>query len=79
MPQKQDYIEDFKKQFEKTNTKYITNVATDSIAEIMRDYINDVISDEDYQRFINWHFATCEREDQQGLSCHLLYICKKLG
>ena len=43
----------------------------------MRDYINDVMSEEDYQKLVDWHFATCEREDQQGLSSHMLYICKK--
>lgn len=71
------YIEDFKKQFDKTKTSYITNVATDGLSETMRDYINDIISDEAYEMFLNWHFATCERPDQQGLSTHLLYICKK--
>ena len=71
------YIEDFKKQFEHTNTSYITNVATDGLSEIMRDYIDDTISDEDYQTLLKWHFSTCERLDQQGLSSHLLYICKK--
>lgn len=31
----------------------------------------------DYEAFLNWHFMTCERLDQQGYSSHLLYICKK--
>ena len=71
------FIEDFKRQFDNTGTEYITNVATDGLSEIMRDYINDIISDEDYERFVKWHFATCERLDHQGISSHLLYICKK--
>ena len=33
----------------------------------------------EYQAFVEWHFATCERLDQQGFSSHLLYICKKTG
>ena len=70
------YIEDFKKLFEKTGTKYITNVATDGIAPAMRENIES-LSKKDYQKFIDWHFMTCERLDQQGLSAHLLYICKK--
>ena len=70
------YIEDFKKLFNKTNSKYITNVATDGIAYAMKEYIEQ-LSEEDYQAFLNWHFLTCERPDQQGYSSHLLYICKK--
>lgn len=32
---------------------------------------------DDYERFLNWHFSTCERKDQLGWSSHVLYICKK--
>lgn len=70
------YIEDFKKLFDKTNTKYITNVATDGISYVMREWL-DQLTEEDYQSFLKWHFLTCERLDQQGYSSHLLYICKK--
>ena len=70
------YIEDFKKLFDKTNTKYITNVATDGIAYAMREWLEE-LSEKDYEDFLKWHFMTCERLDQQGYSSHLLYICKK--
>lgn len=70
------YVEDFKKLFEETKTTYITNVATDGIAPAMSEWVEQ-LSKKDYQEFINWHFMTCERLDQQGLSSHLLYICKK--
>ena len=70
------YIEDFKKLFAQTNTKYLTNVASDGISYIMREWLEQ-LSDKDYEAFLKWHFLTCERLDQQGYSCHLLYICKK--
>jgi len=70
------HIEDFKKLFNKTNTKYITNVATDGIAYAMKEWVEQ-LSKKDYDAFIKWHFLTCERIDQQGYSAHLLYICKK--
>ena len=70
------YIEDFKKLFGKTKTKYITNVATDGIAYIMREWLEQ-LSEEGYRAFLDWHFLTCERPDQQGYSSHLLYICRK--
>lgn len=71
------HIEDFAKQFENSNTTHIVNVATDGLFSIMRDYIDNVMSEEDYKQLINWHFNTCERLDQQGNSSHMLYICKK--
>jgi ubiquinone/menaquinone biosynthesis C-methylase UbiE len=70
------YIEDFQKLFAKSNTEYITNVATDGIAYAMQEWVEE-LSEEDYQAFLKWHFMTCERLDQQGFSSHLLYICRK--
>ena len=70
------YIDDFKKLFNQTNTKYITNVATDGIAYAMREWVEQ-LPKKDYEAFLKWHFITCERADQQGYSAHLLYICKK--
>ena len=70
------YIEDFKKLFAKTKTKYITNVATDGIAYVMREWLEQ-LPQKDYESFLKWHFLTCERLDQQGYSSHLLYICQK--
>jgi len=72
------YIEDFKKLFDKTNTKYITNVATDGLGYTLQDMI-EKLPEKEYQAFLKWHFMTCERPDQQGYSAHLLYICEKLG
>lgn len=70
------YIEDFRKLFDKTNTKYITNVSTDGIGPVLRELIEN-LSKKDWQAFLQWHFITCERPDQQGYSNHLLYICRK--
>ena len=70
------YVEDFKKLFAKTNTKYITNVSTDGIGPAVRELV-EALPKKEYQAFLEWHFMTCERLDQQGYSNHLLYICKK--
>ena len=72
------YTEEFAKQFEKTNTKFLKQVATAGLATTMRDYIDDKMSEKDYKLLLDWHFATCERVDQLGYSSHLLYICQKL-
>lgn len=72
------FIEDFAKQFEKTNTTFLKNVATDGLAPLMRDYIDGgKMSDENFELLYKLHLATCERLDHQGYSSHMLYICKK--
>lgn len=71
------YVEDFQKLFAKTNTKYITNVGVDGIGPVLRETI-EALTKKDYQAFLEWHFLTCERPDQQGYSNHLLYICRKV-
>lgn len=71
------FNEDFNKQFEKTKTTHIISVAADGLSHLMQEYIDNHMSDEDYNRLINWHFKVCERLDHQGISCHNLYICKK--
>ena len=71
------FNEDFNKQFEKTNTTHIVSVAADGLGHLMQDYIDNDMTDDDYNRLLNWHFITCERLDHQGISCHNLYICKK--
>ena len=70
------YIDDFKNQFKETNTSYITNLTTDGIFQTMQTNI-DLLNEEEYNNLVKWHFTTCERLDHQGLSCHMLYICKK--
>ena len=72
------FNEDFNKQFAKTKSVHITSVATDGLAQIMREYMDrEDFTEEEYDLFIKWHLATCERLDHQGLSSHMLYICKK--
>lgn len=71
------FVDDFAKQFESLNTKFLHSVATDGIAPLMRDYIDEVMSEEDYNLLLEHHYATCERVDLQGYSSHMLYICQK--
>lgn len=68
--------EDFEKQFDKTNTSKLLSVAADGIAERIEDKLAK-LSPADFEAFVKWHLITCERLDHQGLSAHMLYICKK--
>ena len=38
----------------------------------------DELTDEEFAVWMKYHFSTCEREELQGYSNHLLYICRKV-
>lgn len=69
-------IEEFKNQFNKTNTTLLKLVSTDSVGPLLNDKFENV-SDEDYEEFVKWHLKTCEKPEILGTTCHILYICKK--
>ena len=37
----------------------------------------DSLSKEEFEVWMRYHLSTCEREELQGYSNHMLYICKK--
>ena len=39
--------------------------------------IKDKMSEEDFNVYLAYHLARCEREELFGYSSHMLYICKK--
>lgn len=70
------FIEDFEKQFKKLPATHLKNVSADGIALKIAEKIEEM-SDDEFKLFIDWHLSTCERLDHQGLSSHMLYICRK--
>ena len=46
------------------------------MSSLMREYINEFSKDE-FELWMGYVLATCEREDLQGYSAHMLYICEK--
>ena len=70
------YIEEFKQIMKKFNVKYLHNVATDGVVKMMSAKINN-LSEEEFNVWTKYQLSVCEREDLQGYSCHMLYICKK--
>lgn len=70
------YIEEFKNIMSKFDVECLHNVATDGIANIMADKINN-LSEEEFKVWVKYQLSICERIDLQGYSCHMLYICKK--
>lgn len=70
------YINEFKNLMQQFNVKFLHNVATDGIAYLIKDKINQ-LTDESFKTWVNYQLSVCERIDCQGYSCHMLYICRK--
>lgn len=72
------YIKDFNKLMMKfKNIKKIKEVGIDGIAPtIGAPYINN-LSEEEFNIWVKYHLANCEREDIMGYSSHILYIAEK--
>ena len=51
-------------------------VAADGCALLLRDAI-DSMKDETFQLYLNYHFATCERNDLAGITSHAVDIFRK--
>ena len=69
-------IKDFEEMMKHTNTICLHEVATDGIAQAMQMYI-DHLSETEFEEWIKYHLATCERKDLMGYSSHVLHICQK--
>lgn len=69
-------IKDFEEMMKHTNTICLHEVATDGIAQAMQMYI-DHLSEAEFEEWIKYHLATCERKDLMGYSSHVLHICQK--
>jgi len=70
------YVKEFKNLMKDFSVKYLKNIATDGISHHVDEKINK-LTDEEFEVWIKYHLSTCEREDLQGYSNHMLYICKK--
>ena len=70
------YIKEFKDMMNNYDVILLNNIASDGIANIVAEKINN-LSEEKYKEWVKYQLSICEREDLQGFSCHMLYICKK--
>ena len=70
------YISEFKEIMSKYNVEYLKNIASDGMSDHFGEKI-DSLTDEEFNVWLDYHFSTCEREDLQGYSNHMLYICRK--
>lgn len=65
-------IVEFEQLFAEKNVEYISTVAVDSILELAEGRSDFVMSDEEFEAFMNYHLTTCEKRELLGCSSHLL-------
>lgn len=70
------YISEFKDLMKKYKVELLHNITTDGFTLHVQDKI-DLLTKEEFDMWMKYHLSTCEREDLQGYSNHMLYICKK--
>ena len=51
-------------------------VASDGASELLAARINEM-SDEDYKRYLRYHFYICEKLELLGMTNHLLFVGEK--
>jgi len=57
-------------------TKRLHYIATDGLSLLMRETI-DKMDQKTFDLYLKYHFATCEREDLLGMTCHAVDIFQK--
>ena len=71
-----NYVKEFEEMVQKNEVRKLHTVAADGISADLAQYVNE-LTEEEYKIWIDYHLATCEREDLIGYSSHVLYICEK--
>ena len=69
-------LNDIDKLMNDANLKRERIVSQDGASEYIKDVINKM-SDDEFDLYLKYHFATCEREELLGASRHVLDILKK--
>ena len=70
-------ILEFEELFAEKGTETITTVGVDSVLELAEGRRDFAMSDEEFEAFVKYHLATCEKRELLGSSSHLLYVCRK--
>ena len=56
---------------------HLTTAAADGILELASGRNDFDLPDEEFESWVRYHLATCEKRELLGHSSHLLYICRK--
>ena len=66
-------LEDMERLAEEAGLRRIQVIAADGAANYMRPFLN-ALTEEEFQQFVRYHLATCERMDLMGASGHTVDI-----
>ena len=70
-------ITEFEALFAEFPVEHLTTAAADGILELASTRRDFSMPEEDFESWIRYHFATCEKRELLGHSGHLLYLCRK--
>ncbi len=69
-------VEDIERLNASVPVKRVKLVATDGASRYVREYLEDM-DEETFEKWLSYHFATCERQDLIGATNHSLDILRK--
>ena len=69
-------VKDFENLVNQEDVTKVASVAADGLSEILASEI-DKFDETEFNAYVAYHLARCEREELHGYSAHMLYICKK--
>ena len=71
-------IVEFEELFAEKSVEPLALAAVDSILELAEGRKDFAMSDEEFETFVKYHLATCEKRELLGSSSHLVYVCRKI-
>ena len=69
-------VKEFEDKVNQEDVTKVLSVSADGISELLADQI-DRFSEDEFNAYVSYHLARCEREELFGYSGHMLYICRK--
>ena len=70
-------IVEFEELFAEKDVETLALAAVDSVLELAEGRKDFAMSDEEFEVFVKYHLATCEKRELLGCSSHLIYVCRK--
>lgn len=71
-------IAQFEQMIRREKVQYLTTASADSILELAEHRSDFQMSDEEFERFAQYHLATCEKRELLASASHLLCLCRKM-
>ncbi|QQK08630.1 class I SAM-dependent methyltransferase [Miniphocaeibacter halophilus] len=69
-------IDEFKEMVLDSNLKLLNIIAQDGVMELFVNEINE-FTEEEFNKWLEYHFYICKKPEMQGISNHNLFICEK--